>query len=232
MNTPNPSRWGELFDQAMMIIDQANGQGEIIGTWTFGGGTALMLHIGHRESHDIDLFIDDPQALPYLNPYTQDYHLEVAPSSYDTDGTRALKLSFDGVGEIDFICTGTLSEAPTVEATVRGRKVLLETPLEIVTKKLVYRGSHIQPRDMFDIAAVAMVRDPNELIAGLRPYTDECRIALAATERFSPAAAITVMCRLMIREGFEGLPDTAQGTVIRLLRSVVGGETSVQGSHR
>jgi hypothetical protein len=117
-------------------------------------------------------------------PYTQDYHLEVAPSSYDTDGTRALKLSFDGVGEIDFICTGTLSAAPTVEATVRGRKVFLETPLEIVTKKLVYRGSHIQPRDMFDIAAVAMVRDPNELIAGLRPYTDECRIALAATERF------------------------------------------------
>jgi hypothetical protein len=83
VNTPNPSRWGELFDQAMMIIDQANGQGEIIGTWTFGGGTALMLHIGHRESHDIDLFIDDPQALPYLNPYTQDYHLEVAPSSHD-----------------------------------------------------------------------------------------------------------------------------------------------------
>lgn len=103
-------------------------RGEIVGTWTFGGGTALMLHIGHRESHDIDLFIDDPQALPYLNPYTQDYDLEVAPSSYDTDGTRSLKLSFDGVGEIDFICAGTQSEAPTIEVTVRGRKVLFETP--------------------------------------------------------------------------------------------------------
>ncbi len=52
VNTLNPSRWGVLFDQAMMIIDQANGHGDIVGAWTFGGGTALMLRIGHRESHD------------------------------------------------------------------------------------------------------------------------------------------------------------------------------------
>jgi hypothetical protein len=147
VNTPNPSRWGELFDQAMMIIDQANGQGEIFGSWTFGGGTALMLHIGHRESHDIDLFIDDPQVLPYLNPQTQGYSLGVVPSSYDTDGTCSLKLSFDGVGEVDFICASTLSESPTVEMEVRGRKVCLETPLEIITKKLVYRGSSTRTPD-------------------------------------------------------------------------------------
>lgn len=43
--------------------------------WSFGGGTALMLQIAHRESHDIDLFIDDPQILPFLNPETQCFDL-------------------------------------------------------------------------------------------------------------------------------------------------------------
>ncbi len=46
---------------------------------------------------------------------------------------------------------------------VRGREVLVETSLEIITKKLVYRGSHIQPRDMFDIAAVVMQQGSDEL---------------------------------------------------------------------
>lgn len=57
--------------------------------WSFGGGTALMLQINHRESHDIDVFIDDPQVLAYLNPETQEYPLSRLPDSYETDGTRA-----------------------------------------------------------------------------------------------------------------------------------------------
>ena len=43
---------------AMAIIDQANAQGIGMNSWSFGGGTALMLQINHRESHDIDLFIE------------------------------------------------------------------------------------------------------------------------------------------------------------------------------
>ncbi|CUX65088.1 hypothetical protein AGR6A_Lc30003 [Agrobacterium sp. NCPPB 925] len=38
-----------------------------------------MLQINHRESFDIDIFIDDPQVLPYLNPTTQGYTLQVNP---------------------------------------------------------------------------------------------------------------------------------------------------------
>jgi hypothetical protein len=61
MNTPHPSRWAELFDQGMAIVDQANANGIAMNDWTFGGGTALMLQIGHRDSHDIDLFVSDAQ---------------------------------------------------------------------------------------------------------------------------------------------------------------------------
>ncbi|RUW44700.1 hypothetical protein EOA32_36030, partial [Mesorhizobium sp. M1A.F.Ca.ET.072.01.1.1] len=38
--------------------------------WSFGGGTAMMIQIGHRESHDIDVFLDDPQLLGFMDPST------------------------------------------------------------------------------------------------------------------------------------------------------------------
>lgn len=103
--------------------------------WSFGGGTALMLQIKHRESHDIDLFIDDAQYLSYLNPQTQGYDLALAPSDYETDGTRALRIVFDGVGEIDFICCDPLTEEPFVVSEIRGRSIKLETPAEILAKR-------------------------------------------------------------------------------------------------
>lgn len=40
--------------------------------WTFGGGTVLMLRIGHRQSKDIDLVVPDPQHLGFVNPRLSD----------------------------------------------------------------------------------------------------------------------------------------------------------------
>ncbi|MCP2158403.1 UNVERIFIED_ORG: hypothetical protein J2740_005399 [Rhizobium nepotum] len=40
-----------------------------------------MLQINHRESFDIDIFVNDPQVLPYLNPTTQGYTLQVNPQT-------------------------------------------------------------------------------------------------------------------------------------------------------
>jgi hypothetical protein len=51
----------KLFLIACDLIDQVNREHKIIDQWTFGGGTALMLQIGHRESDDIDIFLDDHQ---------------------------------------------------------------------------------------------------------------------------------------------------------------------------
>ena len=114
---------------AMAIIDQANAQGIGMNSWSFGGGTALMLQINHRESHDIDLFIEDAQYLPYLNPETQDYDLALAPSDYETDGTRALKIVFDGVGEI----VARADNARAVQFTVRAPREL--------AKYIAHKGS-------------------------------------------------------------------------------------------
>lgn len=180
-----------------------------------------MLSIAHRDSHDIDLFIDDPQVLPLLNPQTQGYDLDLTPSDYDTDGTHVLKVSFDGVGEIDFICSASLTNPHAEVRDVHGRQAWVETPEEIVAKKVFHRGGRIQPRDMFDIAAVVRRFGTVGLVQALRPYQDRCRIALAATERFDPDGATKAMDQLAIREGFEDLPRLARAETMALLRSVL-----------
>jgi hypothetical protein len=35
------------------MIRQVNSEQSIIDRWTFGGGSAMMVQIGHRESHDV-----------------------------------------------------------------------------------------------------------------------------------------------------------------------------------
>lgn len=127
------SQWERLFDQAVSNISQANSSFTIVENWSFGGGTAMMLQIGHRESFDIDLFIDDPQVLPYLNPSTQGYILEMDPDAYKTDGTRSLKIAFAGIGEIDFICATSLSDDPVIRQTVRGVAVEAGYPMHLST---------------------------------------------------------------------------------------------------
>jgi len=67
------SQWPILFDLAGNIFDHFQATNGFIPDWTFGGGTALMLQIDHRESHDIDLFLDDPQIIPYLNPERREF---------------------------------------------------------------------------------------------------------------------------------------------------------------
>lgn len=221
MNVRQPSRWPELFDVALAIIDQANGQGIGMHNWSFGGGTALMLQIKHRESHDIDLFIDDAQYLPYLNPETQGYDLALAPSDYETDGTRSLKIVFDGVGEIDFICCDPVSEEPFVVSEIRGRSVKLETPAEILAKKVVFRGSHLQPRDMFDIAAVAQAMGADYVVEACSKFPAACSEALRVTEKMSPRLVESVNAQLLVSEGFLALQTRAQTITKELLTAAL-----------
>ena len=206
----------------MAIVDQANANGIAMCDWTFGGGTALMLQIGHRDSHDIDLFVSDAQYLPFLNPETQGFELGLVPSGYETDGTRALKIVFDGVGEVDFICCPTVTDHAFERAIVNGREVNRETPEEILGKKIVFRGATLQPRDMFDIAAAAVVLGEDALVTSLKPLAQASGVALKVARGMNPHLARTVMSRLMARPDYQDLYLTAQDVACRVLQGVVG----------
>ncbi len=217
MNTPVPSRWSDLFDVAVSIIEQANRDVTIIDRWALGGGTALMLQIDHRESHDIDLFVDDPQLMSFLNPETRDFNLSLHPSSYISDGTQSLKIVFDGIGEIDVICCGWLTDGFASKQEVNGHQVLLEKPSEIIAKKVFHRGWNLQPRDMFDIAAVRQTYGDEYLIKALSSFPQKVEIALDVATKFDPELAIGILSSLIVRDAFAHTIETAQTSTIELL---------------
>jgi hypothetical protein len=131
------SEWARLFREACSLIRQVNSEQAIIDHWTFGGGTAMMLQIDHRESRDVDIFLDNPQVLGFLNPGTRDFKFEIQLTDYRGDGAGSLKLVF---GEMDFIVAGAMTSSPTTQTTVEGEAVLLESIPEIITKKNLSSG--------------------------------------------------------------------------------------------
>jgi hypothetical protein len=134
---------------ACSLIKQVNSAAPVIDYWTLGGGTAMMLQIDHRESHDVDIFLQDPQLLPVLDPQKQDFTFEIRPTDYFGDGASSLKLVFKEIGEIDFIVDQPKTTEPTIECVIEGENTLLETVPEIITKKIVHRGASIKPSTDF-----------------------------------------------------------------------------------
>ena len=149
------SRWDDLLREAFKLIDGVNKNGNILGELTFGGGTAMMHQIDHRESHDIDLFLDDPQLLSIIRAVSADMQYGIGPHSYAGNENAFVKLTFHEVGEIDFVVVQHVTANPAKSKNILGRDILMETIPEIIAKKIVYRGKQLRPRDVFDIAAAS-----------------------------------------------------------------------------
>jgi hypothetical protein len=211
--------WARLFRVACDLIRQVNSKESIIDNWTFGGGTAMMIQIDHRESHDVDIFLPDAQLLPFLNPATHDFTFEIMPTDYKGDGARSLKLVFENIGEIDFIVGGSLTSAPTKPTTVEGEAVQLETIPEIITKKIYHRGWSIQPRDIFDIAAGGDAHT-DSIISELRSYKDEVTKTLSVMERLNPDFVNQAIAELAIKPKYATIAKSAMERAREILLAV------------
>src|SRR3546814_1497912 len=83
----------------------------------------------------------------------------------------------------DLICCDNILLDPTAATDVRGHAVALETPAEIIAKKVFYRGWSLQPRDMFDLAAVAEHFGSDYVLSALKQCPpDKCKTALEVIE--------------------------------------------------
>lgn len=133
--------------------------------WTFGGGTVLMLRLGHRQSKDIDLFVPDPQYLGHVNPRLSDVAEEVS-TDYE-ENAEFIKLRLAD-GEIDIVVGQALTAEPFDLVTHASRSIRVETSAEIIAKKMWHRGDRAKVRDLFDLWAVA-VMEP-EAIAAAAPF--------------------------------------------------------------
>ncbi|MEQ9682152.1 MAG: nucleotidyl transferase AbiEii/AbiGii toxin family protein, partial [Rhodospirillales bacterium] len=142
---PEP-RWRALLDLALGALDSLNGGYR----WSWGGGTALAVHLGHRDSFDIDIFFTDSQALRDLSPQ-RNPTVRAVTDKWQVPG-HYIKLERPE-GEIDFIASPLFSDPGTQAWPYEGRDLPLETVTEILAKKLHWRGSAGLARDVFDLAA-------------------------------------------------------------------------------
>ena len=179
----------------------------------------MMLQIEHRESHDVDIFLPDPQLLPFLDPRTHDFQLELQPADYDGDGSRFLKLAFKDVGEIDFIVGHAMTPSPTILREVENEATALETVAEIITKKIHYRGPSIKPRDIFDIAA-AGVAHADSLVEVLRAYPQATATAIAKIDSLNPDFVNAAIAQLAIRDSYKEVASSAIARAQEILRAV------------
>lgn len=146
-----PGVWQQLFPHALTLMAHLERQTQQP-VWTFGGGTVLMLRLGHRQSKDIDLFVPDPQYLGYLSPRLSDVAEEIT-TDYE-ENAEFIKL-FLPAGEIDIVVGTALTPHPFDVMEHAGRNIRVETSAEIIAKKMWHRGHHAKARDLFDLCAVA-----------------------------------------------------------------------------
>jgi len=154
------SQWCLLLNRTVDGLACLREKGRAVPDWVLGGGTALMLHAGHRLSKDIDAFITDPQYLTILSPRLGGEDIWGC-DAYD-EVAKHLKLVFPE-GEIDFVVAAPITDLasepmaiPEAQGSAGGHSVQIEVehPVEIALKKLIYRGASLKVRDIFDIAVV------------------------------------------------------------------------------
>lgn len=141
------------------------------------------------------------------------------PAGHQGDGSNFRKFAFKNIGEIDFIATPDLTEAPTIQTEVEGRLVLLETVPEIITKKIYHRGMSLKPRDIFDIAAAARICE-DDVVDALRRYPEATKLALATMGKLNPEFVTRAISELMIKDEFRDLLGSSFEDARRLLSSV------------
>ena len=213
------SNWEALFRIACGLIDQVNSEVQVIDNWTFGGGTALMLRIGHRDSFDVDIFLDDPQVLGFLDPAKSALKFDHRPYSSEGDGSAFQRFVFEDLGEIDFIVGAPLTSPASTPRMIAGRQVALETVGEIIAKKVHFRGRSIRPRDVFDIAAAAKDH-AKELKAALGPFRSDAAAALRRLSSLNPLFVEGAINKLDIRPEFSELAEGALATAMAFLEDM------------
>lgn len=156
--------WEKLLLRAYSCIDYASKTADL--EWSFGGGTAMMIEYQHRKSKDIDIFLRDVQHLTLFSPRLSDA-AENWLTGYD-EQSNYIKIN-SKEGEIDFIVAARISENPVISIEILGRNILVETPVEIVVKKLLFRAADFQIRDIFDTACI-LQREPEILFNELDSF--------------------------------------------------------------
>lgn len=165
--------WKQILDSAVVIFDDLERKGFGRPDVTIGGGTVLMFRFDHRLSKDIDFFTHDVQWVSLMTPRLND---TVAAMVTDyVEQANGIKLMLPH-GDIDFVAAVSVTRAQAVEKlSFKGQLFALEPTEEILAKKLFYRATGFQARDVFDLAA-AVEFDKLSAIKAVRAAASKAEI--------------------------------------------------------
>jgi hypothetical protein len=153
----------ELFNISCQILSDYN-----IENWSFGGGTALSaLYYEHRMSYDIDIFSEDFSAIQRLLDHKEEIAKNLGIGMIEvTSSTTGITFGLDDGGlKLDFVYSPALSSEPYVTKDVFGRKgIKVQTPLEIIAKKLKHR----EKATIRDFVDYAIVEERSQLLTKLK----------------------------------------------------------------
>ena len=213
--------WQRMLTKAYAICDDIDEIGGHLDGMTLGGGTALMLHIDHRESRDIDFFLPSPQSLGFIISVISDREAWERGASYRSDGSFFVKVLYEDVGEIDFIAAPPVTDDEPVQMILQDRPLEVATVTEIIASKVHYRGDYLQPRDAFDIAAASVAGYRESILSVLETMVPRVAEALDHLEIMSQDWETIPMGGLEIRPHYQFLLKDGFAITRDLLKHVV-----------
>lgn len=151
---PQGSEYLALLKRAMLALEAAGKASGKPVEWRLGGGVAIALAYAHRRSQDVDLFIRDPQYVPWLSPRLSDETDTIFGSPVYEESLNHLRIK-SGDGVVDFVVGPVLTgHDGLTDRVIDGQQIVVETPVEVVAKKCFYRAAEFQVRDVFDFACL------------------------------------------------------------------------------
>lgn len=168
-----------LLEKAIKILEYANIDNS---QWSMGGGTILMLNYHHRLSKDVDIFVSNTQYFNGLSPKLNDV---AEDADFYQEGERFISLSYPE-GKIDFVKAFQVSDYLPTLKHVFNQNIFVDDDIEIVTKKVFFRGASLHPRDLYDLATVYLGPRRRELVKALINISEQLQEFHDALQRVGP----------------------------------------------
>ena len=168
-----------LLEKAIKILEYANIDNS---QWSMGGGTILMLNYHHRLSKDVDIFVSNTQYFNGLSPKLNDV---ADDDDFYQEGERFISLSYPE-GKIDFVKAFQVSDYLPTLKHVFNQNIFVDDDIEIVTKKVFFRGASLHPRDLYDLATVYLGPRRSELVNALINIPEQLQEFHDALQRVGP----------------------------------------------
>jgi hypothetical protein len=150
--------------------------------WAIGGGAGLELLWKHRQARDLDVFLYNPMVFAFLSPRTNDFYERIGIDA--AEGIDSISWRSGGV-DISIVCTAPLTDSIAEKFSFEDQIINIESPHEILARKLHHRASSLTVNDLFDVAHYVQLYPPihrNELTASL--LTDNRELLRSRAEEF------------------------------------------------